>query len=261
MPESWKNLIELWCNSEPVLYLIGNEQGKLYFARTMKYAPPITANFKKEIESREAILQDDTASIEEQESVTLETIEDLKQFCRTVQQSERNYSLNFQNICKSSTRSNFESRISAGTTNADEIINHINLFGSIVKVAEEIAVIQKKPLQERTAIETKKIDAFINLTTKPNTVEQKLELLLEILDFKQELEKIYRERYRSNYDLALKDPDLMKIIIISHEVSPVNLNSIFKKTMLEDEPVTGQDYGLVMQYMEFLHDHGYYLQN
>lgn len=191
--EAYKNLIELWTNSEYIIYIISNEKGDIPRSGMPKFASPISNKIENAINSGEIDLQGEG------------DLEELVSSLKSIQQCKHS-GINFKNICKDGNNT-IEFRTSNGTINTTTWVENINLFCGIVKAAEEIAIIQKKPEEERILKESEKLEAFERLRSDEIEDTDRLEdlLTLTIDDEKQ----VYTDRYKVNSELIKKKPSLM----------------------------------------------------
>lgn len=195
--KSYVNLLVLWSNTEKILYEISNPPGELPRLGVSEYASPISGKVE------EAIAKG---------TINLETEEDLKVFTtklKSIQKSNKNFSLNFLNVNNIEKRT-LEFRLSNGTLNPQTWIENINLFAGIVKVSEDLAQIQQKPEQDRTTYELEKLKMFEKLGTEGLTERQMLDILLS-LAVPPEKKQIYEERYEVNSKLVESSSKMQNI--------------------------------------------------
>ena len=187
--DAWKNLIELWSNTENIMYLICNKEGQRPRREIGEFAAPISHNIANAIENGEVDFEDE---------------DDIELFCFELQDiqgrgsSGSRYSgINFKNFGNDE-KNTIEFRISNGTIEPDTWIENINLYGGIIAISQELAEIQQKLENgiEITDDEQKKLDAFETIK-KTDYEEQKLECLLYLaIDEKER--QIYINRYDAN---------------------------------------------------------------
>ncbi|MBP3255570.1 MAG: amidoligase family protein [Clostridia bacterium] len=232
-PESMESLIELWGSCEKILYIISNKEGELPRNGVSEYAAPISGNI-------EEILQED--------SINLETKEDLQKFAQKTQGIDgsginRYKGINFSNIDKKD-KNTIEFRLANGTLDQNTWIENINLFGGMVKAAEEIGIIKNKINEgkEITADEQEKLKHFEKIKDSELTEEQKLERLLA-LTIKEQDRDIYRGRYNTNNKLLEQKPDLETEITkkISKSSIVFKKNQIAKSIFAGDNALTASD--------------------
>ena len=226
--ESWQNLIEIVGNTEEILYAISNAKGEKPRKGIGTYAGPISGNIEK------------LAAGE----VNFETKEDLKLFAKTVQGGDgyknRYYGVNFLNL--GNKKGTIEFRLSNGTIDENTWIENINLYGGIVKAAEDLAQIQAKPEEQRSEAEKKKIACLEQLKEEVSP-EDKLDALLE-LTIPEEDRDVYRERYDVNHKLIEEDKGLKGGITGKTAKKPIviNKNKVGRAVFTGEKAVTGQDY-------------------
>ncbi len=219
MEESWNNLGDIWGNAEKILYIISNKAGELPRYKVNETAKP----FSKILEEK---LNKERGEIENKKSLKKIMINS---------QNGRYYGINFK---KSDT---IEFRLSNGTLNADTWIENINLFGGIVKIAQDIAIIQKKPEKERTIEEQNLLRNFYIIKEEKISECERLEALLT-LAIPVENRDIYRERYEENSKLLKQNSELNENIINSLAKSQIDMNKIGRKVFLGEDGIKGDEY-------------------
>ncbi len=177
--QAYVNLLEMWGNTERIMYIISNEPQSIPRGVTSTHAEPISYKFNRAIE---------------EESIKLREEEDLKAFIPELQrvQGNKERGLNLLNI--NHEKNTIEFRIANGTINPDVWIENIRLFGRIVQKSQELAEIQEKG--SITEEEKKRLE-LMEALKKDILDKEKLEILLEIL-FEEEEKEIYRKRYLEN---------------------------------------------------------------
>ena len=141
--KSYANLILLYANAERILYLISNVPGELPRKESIgHYAIPLSKKIQQYTDSKNADLANE------------ENFKDFINKLKSIQKT-RYYGLNFQSV-NESYKDTIEFRLPNGTLNPQTWIENINLFGGLVKTAEELATIQVKTLEERSQDEQKK---------------------------------------------------------------------------------------------------------
>ena len=184
--ESWMNLLQLWSNNEELLYIIANKEGEAPRVMLSSYAKPYSGALEKKLNEK---------------TVQLETIEDVKKLAKDVQNGAGDYGINFKNL--GNEKNTIEFRIPNGTIDAKTWIENINLFGEIVKAAEDLALIQNKQREDRTDEEITKLKLFEKLNNDGISDSERLEILLQIV-ISIEDRDIYRKRYITNSKLYEK---------------------------------------------------------
>ena len=227
---AWKNLVEIWSNTEKMIFLISNDAGNLPRESVYEFAGPI-------LEKLHQALDD--------EDIELDSEEDIVQFCKQLKkvQSEnpndvRYSAINFENFGDEN-KNTIEFRLSNGTLNPRTWIENINLFGGIIAVSQEISDIQRKLAlgQELSKNEINKLDNYELLKTQISDRE-KLSALLE-LAIPIENEKIYQHRYRVNSSINqayyFSEGNILRPISIGRK-------KIARLAFIGNEQVTGEEY-------------------
>ena len=193
-PQAFYNLEELWANNERILYAISNKEGEKPRDSITSYATPVSGEFEKTLP--------DTVRINNEDD-----LESLKKRIAEKQPS-RYRSLNFQNLGEGG-KGTIEFRLSNGTVDAKTWIENINLYGGLVRAAQEISLIQAKPEEERTEEEAEKLAIFDRLGTDESLQgEERLEYLLKLAIPDPKKREVYRGRYRVNNELINDDYSL-----------------------------------------------------
>ena len=224
--EAWQNLVELYANTEMILYAISNQEGNVPRRDVGKYAMPISNDLEEAMKSG---------------SVNLENEEDIEGFKRnlvTFQNDNRYKGINFMNL-KSGGRNTIEFRLANGTVEPKVWIENINLFGGMIRAAQEMAVIQQKNPEDRTQNENKMLECFEQLRSGTLSEEQKLEDLLEIVIQEKDRDS-YRKRYYRNIELLEKEPEIGDALRQKTENSGVKISKkeIAREIFFSDESIT-----------------------
>ena len=227
---AYKNLIEMWTNSEKILYIISNKEGEVP-REVGEYAPPFSKKMKEAVED----------GLEE---------ENLEQFIEKIKeiQGERYSSINFLNIGDEN-KNTIEFRLSNGTIDPKSWIENINLFGGLIVAAQELSVIQERVSrgEEVTEQEKEKLSAFEKITTLEYTKENeedKLKALLDLCINKNE-QDIYLNRYAVNKEL-IKDREIVENV----GVIRINRKQIGKLAFTGQEQINGVEYQQAQQIIE-----------
>lgn len=224
MDESWENLAELWANTEKILYIISNNAGEIPRYKFDRNAKPISKYL-------EIVLNDKTNT--EKESAKELLLE---------AQENRYYGINFKPANTThNDKGHIEFRLPNGTLDADTWIENINLFGGIVKTAQDLAIIQTKPEQEQTDEERDSLRKFERLKEANVDEKEKLEILLALV-IPQEDREIYRERYEVNSKLLEENLDIKEKITSNLAKGTIDIRKIGRKVFLGEDGVTGQEY-------------------
>ena len=195
--KSWQNLLELWSNSEEILYIIANEKGSIPREGITAHAQPISGELEKALSLG---------------SINLESEIKLEKFQEKLAkwQESRKRGINFKNLIPDVDDVKFgtiEFRMPNGTINADTWIENINLFGGLVKASQDLFLIQSKSEEERTEEEKEKLKCFEDIRDGELSEKEKLESLLKIV-IQEEDRDIYRERYKINSELLKLHPEI-----------------------------------------------------
>lgn len=229
---AWKNLLELWSNTENLLYIISNAVGETPRSEVYEYASPISQNIEEIMESGE---------------IDLESEDDIQNFCDSILQLQgknkngsRYSGINFENF-GSLYKNTIEFRLSNGTINPETWVENINLFGGIVAVSQELSVIQNKiengiKLTEDEQNKIKLFEQIKSLRNEETNEEKKLECLLALAIDDVE-HSTYLERYRVN-------KQKMGYSYIVKDVKPININKkqLGKLAFTGKDSVTGEEY-------------------
>lgn len=235
---AWKNLVEIWSNTEKMLFLISNDAGNLPRECVFEFAGPI-------LEKLQQALDD--------EDIELDSEDDIIQFCEQLKkvQSEnpndvRYSAINFENFGDEN-KNTIEFRLSNGTLNPRTWIENINLFGGIIAAAQEVSDIQHKLElgQELSKNEIYKLDKYELLKTQISD-QEKLTALLD-LTIPQENQTIYQNRYRVNSSLNqayyFDKNNILKPISIGRK-------KIAKLAFTGEEQITGEEYAKNVQIIQ-----------
>lgn len=193
--QAWKNFIELWANTELILYIIGNAKGEIPRKNIVEHATPIS----KDIEEQIKVLR-------------LYDINDVNEFKKKLDylQTKKGYSINFENL-KEGRIQTVEVRISNGTLFFQTWIENIILFGGIIKASQDLSEIQAKAEKDRTEQENHLLCCFENIRNRRYDEENTLEQLLQ-LAIPENRRDIYRERYRINKKLLEQDKEIKEYL-------------------------------------------------
>lgn len=229
--QSWKNLIELWANTEKILYIISNKAGELPREGIFSNALPISKNI--------------LAQMEEQ-YMPIESKGEMISFLKSSQYSDymkeissRNYGINCSNIHGEGINT-VEFRLPNGTVEPDVWIQNIDLFGGIIAISERMAHIQETT-KILTPEERKILKNFEKIKQNGIAEEEKMQALLELV-IPEEDRNIYINRYKVNRELLHENPDLERRIEEKIAKKPIILDSLIKKSLYAYNPFTGQGY-------------------
>lgn len=235
--QAWKNFIELWCNTEEIMYIISNAEGEIPREGVLQQAKPISAKFKDAINCGVLDFKNET------------DVEGIISKIKEIQGSgkiNKFYGINFQNL--GTKRNTIEFRIANGTLDADTWIQNINLFGGIIKVAQDLSIIQKKSEDERTEEEKEKIKCFERITRGELEDNEKLQELLKLViqEFDRE---VYERRYTINKRIIETEPEFYKKLkcLINTGKIEMKKEEIGDAIFAGEEKPTGEDYVTTVQ--------------
>lgn len=219
--QDWVNLIQIWSNTEKILYIISNEKGSIPRNGVTENAQPISKRMEQAINFK---------------SINLEGEEELAKFQKALSDAQlsKYYSINFLNIGTNG-KNTIEFRIPNGTMNPNTWIENINFFGGMVRSSHELSKIQRKSIEERTPEETKMLQSFDVIQTQ-NDENQIAEALVDLC-VRPEEKGIYMDRYYTNKELFENDHVLKETII-----SQISVNKIGKKVFTGENAIRGRDY-------------------
>ena len=223
--QAWKNLIEIWCNNEKIFFIISNRNGEIPREEINSYASPFSRNVEETIE-------DDVLKREYCSSV-YEYVQKI--------QGTRNYGMNLSNVGNVE-KNTIEFRLPNGTIDADVWIDNINLFGGLVRAAEDITYIQLKD-KNRLTDKEKELLRNLNIANKKGIKEvDKLEAVLDIIFDNEEQRDVYKQRYIENQIKFKHKRKLDREITSNTSRKKITINSIGKAVFTGAEAVTGQEY-------------------
>ena len=226
--QAFRNLFELWSNNEKILYIISNKAGELPRDSILKYAAPVSQDLEN---SYDGIVQ-------------LENEDDLDNFKNKIvdRQTKRMKAINFKNLGAEG-KNTIEFRLSNGTVDSRTWIENVNLYGGLIRAAQELAEIQAKNPMDRTQEEIEKIAIFDRLGTDTSLSEvERAELFIKLVIGDEKLRPIYMERYNANRELLNQNPELEKELDekISHSlVRYSDKNTIGREVFNGNNPVIG----------------------
>lgn len=222
--QSYRNLVELWCNSEEILYAISNKEGEITRLKAVeKHAVPLSGKIEKAIKRQQIYVDDRT-----REWDLLMSLIDI--------QKDRYSSVNFKNYAHR-IKETIEFRLSNGTLDPDVWVENINLFGGIVNSAERLASIQKK--QTRTQEEEQYLRDFEELKDPTITQEEKLKRLLA-LAIPEEDRHIYQARYDTNMAMLEKSGLVLSEIRKKTAKTPIDIGRIEQSLFTGEKAVKAQ---------------------
>lgn len=191
--QAYINLMEIYCNTEKSLYVISNEEGVIPREGFLVHATMIADGMKSVMEKGTVEIKDEAeldgfiSKLQElQENVTIKSGYD-----------NRSVGLNLLNV--NNIKNTIEFRFPNGTLAPNMWIDNINLLGSIMATAQELAEIQTRG--DKTDEEKYKLDLLSKLKT-PMARKEKLEVMLELIGVESEE---YIKRYDVNIELIKQD--------------------------------------------------------
>lgn len=222
--QSYRNLVELWCNSEEILYAISNKEGEITrMGAVEKHAVPLSGKVENALKKQQIYVDDRT-----REWDLLMEIIDI--------QKDRYSSINFKNY-NHRIKETIEFRLSNGTLDPDVWVENINLFGGIMNSAERLASIQKK--QTRTQEEEQYLRDFEELKDPTITQEEKLKRLLA-LAIPEEDRHIYQARYDTNMAMLEKSGLVLSEIREKTAKKPIDIGRIEQSLFTGEKAVKAQ---------------------
>lgn len=237
--QAFRNLFELWNNNEKILYIISNKAGELPRFSFSRYAEPISQDAEENI--GEVIKLSDENDLEK-----------LK-FNIAKKQEGRYKGINFKNLGTFG-KDTVEFRLSNGTIDSRTWIENVNLFGGLVKTAQDLAEIQSKNPEDRTQEEAERLAIFDRLGTDNTLSEaERAELLIKLVIQEDKSRPIYMERYKINRELLNQNPELEEEIDekVSHSlIRYSDKNIIGKRVFTGSKPVTGMEMGEIGSFLQ-----------
>ena len=188
--QDWKNLRNIWNNTEKILYIISNRKGEIPREEVLKYAKPISGKDESK-----------------QKTINLESESDLENFIAGIKkiQGDRFSAINYVNVGEEE-KNTIEFRLPNGTLDPTTWIENINLFGGLVRVSHELSKIMLKSEEQRTEEEKKMLYNYEVIQMEQD--ERKVAEALIGLCVSQEQMQTYLDRYDENSELLEKTPEL-----------------------------------------------------
>ena len=182
--EDYKNLFEIWANSEKILYLISNKEGEYPREGVMEYAKPITREKTKEIENEFT-----------KKDVFIEN-------AKEKQKDNKHYSLNILNIGRRFNKNTIEFRMPNGSLEPEIILQNITLYARIMQVSKELTKITNKIKNGKqiTKDEKQKI-IYKEMLKREIPDDDNMKILMKLLFDDKEERTVYEKRYYANKDL------------------------------------------------------------
>ena len=188
--QDWKNLRNIWNNTEKILYIISNRKGEIPREEVLKYAKPISGKDESK-----------------QKTINLESESDLENFIAGIKkiQGDRFSAINYVNVGEEE-KNTIEFRLPNGTLDPTTWIENINLFGGLVRVSHELSKIMLKSEEQRTEEEKKMLYNYEVIQMEQD--ERKVAEALIGLCVSQEQMQTYLDRYDENSELLEKTPEI-----------------------------------------------------
>lgn len=218
--QAFNNLKELWANNEKIFYIISNKEGELPREGIEAFAIPVSKEMENELE----------------ETIEIDDEDDLDNFKRRLakRQEDRYKGINFKNL-EEDGKGTIEFRISNGTIDPTTWIENINLYGGLVRVAQEISLIQEKKERKRSPEEASKLALFDKLGTDINLTEkERARILIELIISDETRRQTYIDRYNTNSALLELDENEEINDYLTQETSTMLIRYSDKNAIGED---------------------------
>lgn len=219
--QAYINLLEIYGNCEEIIYAISNESGSTIRRGISQYCLPIAAKLEEGIENG-----------------TLDSETEMDRFIEQLQmiQEDRSAGINFMNI--GTIKNTIEFRTPNGTINPDVWIENINLFGGMVRVAQELSVIQAKKGEKITDGDKLKMMYFSKLKSPDIDLKDKLNALLSLIVKDKEP---YIDRYNKNMKLMQEDEKISKTMKNARLHKPLDIRRIGRSVLAGSDAVRGEE--------------------
>ena len=224
--EAYKRLLEIWYNSEKVLYTISNKAGEIPREFVVGYAIPVSNDFISDFEDGKC------------DKVVKETNLTKLKSALVTKQTVRYDGLNFRNLFNKN-KETIECRIPNGTLDPDTWVENINLFCGVVAAAQKVDDLLNK--KDKTREEKQYLVNYYKLTNQEMPPEEILECLLN-LTIPPEDRKIYRERYQVNSELLKQDPKIDGILKSNTFYGKISFEKLKKQLFKGNYRVRGPEY-------------------
>lgn len=155
-------------------------------------------------------------------------------------QEDKFYGINFNNVGER--RNTIEFRYANSPKDAETWIENINLFGGIVRAAEDLAIVQAKSEEELTEEEKDLLSAFDVIKDKNATSEEKLDALLKISIPNEKDRPTYIKRYHENSELMEWFPEFKKMYLKLFELRKISSVEIMRGLFQNPNELNGQDF-------------------
>lgn len=220
--QDWKNFIEMYANTESLLFTITNADGQIPRSSINKYAPPIARKIdtiKGELSRAKSI--DEFLKIMKKVQPTIAEFYHLRDNNAYASNNNNNNNDNNYNVARNKcsainflnvglkNKNTIEFRIPNGTINPNIWIDNINLFGGLMRTSKKLTAIQKKDKSQLTEKDREMLENFEILKQTVNE-RQKLSCLLN-LTVEEETKKRFLERYVVNNKLIMLSDSSRKV--------------------------------------------------
>lgn len=191
---AWKNLFEIWTNTEEIMYKILNNEGEKH--RGILYAKPFSDKAKMILESG---ILDNKKSLRE-------TLDEMKRIQVEDEPliSERNFAINLSNL-DNENKKTIEFRLANGPKNKKELLKNITLVTKLAIISKQLGVIEAKQVrnEELTIEEQKNLEVKRDLISNNENDEQScFNNLINLLFGEDKKKEWYQRRYeKSNFEL------------------------------------------------------------
>lgn len=191
--EAYFNLLEIFGNTEKIMYLISNEANTLPRDGIVTQAHPIIPKIAEYLEKHQERFEKnnyDGFIKEIQENVQVKT-EDSPNI------GKKTFDLNFLNV--NGEKNTLEFRMANGTLSPDTWVENIRLYGKIVETSQRLGEIENKPENEIT-LEERELYNLKERLKSDISDDEKSEILFQLL-FSEKDRDVYRNKYYANSKL------------------------------------------------------------
>lgn len=220
--EAYFNLLEIYGNCEEIIYAISNVANSNLRKGIKEFCKPVSQEWEKLIASGKL-------------NVGAEKEEFIRQL-QDVQGQIKYFGINFKNIGTS--KNTIEFRMPNGTINPETWIENVNLFGGIIKAAQELAIIQSKDPQEITEEDKARLMWLSKIKSSNIDENERLEALLSLTV---EDKEVYRERYSKNIELMHADEEISETMKKARPTKPIDIRNIGATVLAGRDPVRGEE--------------------
>lgn len=187
---AWKNLMEIWMNTEEIMYKILNNEGEKH--RGILYAKPFSDKIKLILKSG---ILDNKKSIKE-------TLEEMKRIQVDDEPiiAERNFAINFSNL-DNENKKTIEFRLANGPKDKRELLKNITLVTKLAITCKQLGVIEAKQgrNEELTVEEQKILELKKDLIANNEIDEQsRFNIFMNLLFGEDKKKEWYQRRYENS---------------------------------------------------------------